>query len=135
MKHMLLIKIKAVDIPFAGDWVQRACIDLGMDKTSAMQVMTCVVEGINNCVEHAYSERDGEVTLSVWEESGEVRVRIVDHGQPIPLREIPDDVLDFQDPHAESGRGLAIMRAWMDEVTITHSESTNTLFMAKRLQS
>jgi anti-sigma regulatory factor (Ser/Thr protein kinase) len=133
MKKMMLVQLEAADIPRAGDWIERVCISFGLDDTEAFKVKTCVVEAINNCIEHAYEGQVGNVTLSVWEEDKQIKIQIVDEGRVPKTIERDASADQLPDPYSESGRGLAIIRAWMDDLSMTRNGSSNILCMSKRI--
>ena len=134
MKKMMLVKLEAADIPRAGDWIERACISFGLDQTEAFKVKTCVVEAINNSIEHAYEGQAGNVTMSAWEENQQVKIEIIDEGREPEIREPCSNSDELPDPYSERGRGLAIIRAWMDDLSMTRTGSSNVLCMSKRIQ-
>jgi serine/threonine-protein kinase RsbW len=134
MKKMMLVKLEAADIPRAGDWIERACISFGLDQTEAFKVKTCVVEAINNSIEHAYEGQVGNVTMSAWEENQQVKIEIIDEGREPEIREPCSNSDELPDPYSERGRGLAIIRAWMDDLSMTRTGSSNVLCMSKRIQ-
>ena len=134
MKKMMLVKLEAADIPRAGDWIERACISFGLDQTEAFKVKTCGVEAINNSIEHAYEGQVGNVTMSAWEENQQVKIEIIDEGREPEIREPCSNSDELPDPYSERGRGLAIIRAWMDDLSMTRTGSSNVLCMSKRIQ-
>lgn len=134
MKQIILIQLDPADIPRAGDWIERTCVGLGLDKTEAFKVKTCVVEAINNCIEHAYEGQEGTVKMTVWDEDQQIKIQIIDEGKAPETREEPCNELQLPEPCAERGRGLAIMRAWMDDLSMTRDGTSNVLSMSKRIQ-
>lgn len=133
MKQMMLVQLDSGDIPEAGDWVEKTCQQAGMDKIGAFQVKTCVVEAMNNCIKHSYEGSQGNVSLCVWQQDGHIHVQISDEGKPLDLSTLPPQGSDAPDPSSEGGRGLMIMRAWMDTLAITREQNTNVLHLSKRI--
>lgn len=133
MKQILLVKLDAADIPRAGEWIEQACIKFGLNKTAAFEVKTCVVEAINNCIEHAYEGQAGNVTISAWEQDDRICIQVEDEGRMPESKDLPSDHAELPDPFSERGRGLAIMRAWMDELSVVREGSSNILRMSKRI--
>jgi len=134
MKEMMLVQLEAADIPRAGDWIEQACISFGLNNSEALKVKTCVVEAINNCVEHAYEGQAGNVTMRVWEEDEQIQIQIVDDGQAPEITNPDPNSGELPDPISDRGRGMAIMRAWMDDLSMTRTGSSNVLCMSKRIQ-
>ena len=67
----------------AGDWVMAHCLEAGLGDTTAFRVMTCVVEAVNNCVEHAYRDTPGEIGIRLFRNSRWLVVQIQDRGAPV----------------------------------------------------
>lgn len=79
------------------------------------QVVSAVGEAFNNTVLHAYRGRpEGRVTIEVELLHEAVEIRIIDEGVAFDLSAVPTPELDEL---PESGMGLFIMRAFMDDVS------------------
>lgn len=97
-------------------------------------VEVSVVEAVNNAVLHAYRGEPGhavEVTLSLHPD----RVECVISDTGAPMKGLKEDEPD-EDPVdrrnlAEGGRGLAIIRAAMDEVVYGSQGGRNVMKMTK----
>ena len=82
-------------------------------------LLTCVQEASKNAVR--FADTPCGVNISVAVDTGEVVVTVRDHGvglDPELLSELPPD------PFSESGRGLFLLRALMDEVEFRIEEGT-----------
>jgi serine/threonine-protein kinase RsbW len=84
----------------------------GIDFTE--QVVSAVGEAFNNTVLHAYQGgTDGRVIIELEIGSNALLIRIIDSGASFDLGAVPDTELEGV---RESGMGVFIMRAFMDEV-------------------
>ncbi len=98
------------------------------DLTNAM--LSAVGEAFNNVVEHANAGLDGgsaKLTISYDPES--LTVELTDDGEGFDIDAVPDPDLDAL---PESGMGVFIIRAFVDEV-IYERGPPNVLKMKKRL--
>ncbi len=86
-------------------------------------------EAFNNAVIHAYNVTQGDVSLTVSFDSSRVVVELADSGEAFDLEAVPGLIGD--DPQ-ESGKGLFIIRNFVDELTYV-AGPPNRLRMTKRL--
>ncbi len=105
-----------------------ALSDLG--ETERYQVETCMVEGINNVIQHAYGGEGGhDLSISYRLADRLLQVKISDSGsamQKAPSAELPSS-------ESEKGRGQFIMRSWMDSVDYHSDHYGNTLVLTRSL--
>lgn len=119
MNYLELLLIGAA--PEAGEeasrWVEGSCQRLGLAGQAVEELTACVVEAVNNSIEHAYRAVPGEITLTLAAEQGSVRVVIADRGAGPG-----SDVVDIPGCEDERGRGRWIMAQWCDSVAYERSE-------------
>lgn len=103
-------------------------------------LQTCVVEAVNNVIEHAYRGEPGHsLTVSVGiGDDGMAEIVLEDHGQPLPAAllagappAMPDFDADDLDSIPEGGFGLALIWTLVDEVRYESRDGTNVLRMFK----
>lgn len=114
----------------AGDWVKTHCRHAGLAQTPTFQVMTCVVEAVNNCVEHAYQSTPGEICIRLFHNARWLVVQVRDRGASAehkPTQAEPD-------PLQIDGRGWYIMKRWMDVAHYRRRRALNIVTLAKRLE-
>jgi serine/threonine-protein kinase RsbW len=110
--------------------VRQAAREAGLSDAGAIDLELAVVEAANNIVLHSYAGRAGEIEMTSWVNRG-VGVELRDDGIPIPpelLVAAPQAAID-----AEHGRGLAIIRACVDQFEYASVLGVNrlTLFKAR----
>lgn len=94
---------------------------LGPDQVQALQIATG--EAATNAVEHAYGMRGGEIRLHTFNRDDHFLVEIEDHGR-------------WREPEERgAGRGLAVMRAFADEVDIQRHDQGTTVRLAVKKHS
>ena len=106
---------------------------LGFDDDEVMQISMAVREGAVNAVLHgnAYSP-DKKVTLAFEQTSENLIITIRDQGRGMDLSRIPNPLAP-ENLLKTSGRGIFLMRSFMDVVEIRPSESGTELKLIKRV--
>ncbi len=94
--------------------ISSVCRNAGVRPPDIDDLNTAVSEACNNVVTHA--NRDDTFTVTLHLTANRARVLVTNTATSVG--EDVYDVRDPVDPMAESGRGLAIMRAVMDEAHI-----------------
>lgn len=116
-----------------------ACAELGVAEGDATAVEICLVEAVNNAIEHAYGGRPGSrVEVAVELVGDELSIEIRDTGLALPrglLDEAQSVEHPLHDPDAlpERGMGLAILKEAMDEVSYASAGGVNTLTLCRRV--
>lgn len=127
------------------DMLMNVLCSLGsLTNEECYQVRLCVVEAVNNAIQHAYNNEPGhsiEVDYAV--DSEKMIIAVSDTGQCMPKEMLKIkaglfDKLDDEEPDQfnipENGRGLALMQEMMDQVTYSSKERKNTLTLIKKLE-
>ncbi|MCC6586931.1 MAG: ATP-binding protein [Bryobacterales bacterium] len=120
----------------AEDIVVRAARSVGFDDDEQHQVGIAVRESMVNAVAHGnrYSARK-KVRLQVSGGATGIVVEIDDEGKGFDLDEVPDP-REGDNILRQSGRGLLMIRAFMDELEIKRREPQGThVRMAKFLRA
>jgi PAS domain S-box-containing protein len=90
------------------------------DRESEEIILACN-EAVANAIEHAYGPGDGSVEMEAGLSEGEVRIVVRDHGR-------------WREPRGDNrGRGLGLMKAFMDSVSVVTQEGTEVR-MVRRLE-
>lgn len=111
----------------AARWVEGACQRFGIHGQTVEELTACVVEAVNNSIEHAYPTVPGEVTLTLSCEGGRVRVIVADRGAGAP-----SDVVSRPDAGAPRGRGRWIMSQWCDSVSYERGPTSFRAILTKQ---
>lgn len=112
------------------------------DTETVQQLELAVVEGMNNVVEHAYTERAGNwVNIEVAIFSGALEVVISDQGRSMDpaLLDREQTALDFDENYIstlpEGGMGLALIQMTMDDVRYESAGGINRLIMTRQIRA
>ncbi len=100
-----------------GRWLE----SLGASRVESNDIQVACHEACSNAMEHAYRFREATIDVDGEFDGEEVRVTVTDHGA---WREKRD---------SDRGRGLDLIRALMDEVEVTPSNSGTSVRISKRL--
>lgn len=102
-------------------WLSRA----GLDPEQTMDVLIAVGEAVANSIGHGHRERlEGTVGLRATAVADRLHLTVVDTGSWKPPQ---------SDPNSHRGRGIMLMRALMQDVTIEPSETGTTIHMYTRI--
>ena len=107
----------------------------GLDEDTRGGVSMAVREGMINAVLHGNAYDPGKRVNLTFEQNGqELVITITDEGKGF----VPDEVTDPLAPEnllKQSGRGIFLMRAFMDEVRFRKLDPGTEITLIKRLQS
>jgi serine/threonine-protein kinase RsbW len=93
---------------------------------------TALAEVVANVVEHAGAHGHVQLTVELGAGPGDLTADLYDDGPPVDVD--PDDAT-FPDPLAERGRGLALARAAVDEVSYALEAGGNHWSITRRRQA
>jgi serine/threonine-protein kinase RsbW len=106
----------------------------GFDEDVRSGISMAVREGMINAVLHGNAyDANKQVHVTFEQTEQELVVTIVDQGKGFVPDEIPDPLAP-ENLLKESGRGIFLMRAFMDEVRFRKLNSGTEITMIKRLQ-
>jgi anti-sigma regulatory factor (Ser/Thr protein kinase) len=97
----------------------------GLDAEQRHAFTFAVNEAASNAIEHGAPSPEGTIRLWSNEEDGELAFYVEDHGSFSPAAE---DVSD-------RGRGLALIAAMIDQVTLTSRDGRTVVRLCKRLSA
>jgi serine/threonine-protein kinase RsbW len=114
--------------------VLEAARRIGFDQDTLHEIGVAVRETLVNAVAHGNRyNKNKTVRLSIGEEGGCLTLEIADQGSGFDSEAVPDP-LGEANILRQSGRGLLMIRAYMDEVSIEPCQPKGTLVrMVKRL--
>lgn len=105
-------------------------VRFGWSESDRFAVQLGLEEGLMNAIKHGNrGDSKKSVTLLVELESDEIFIRIVDEGTGFAAGQVPDPT-HKANRRRDSGRGVALIRGFMDSVQ--YNEPGNQLEMRKR---
>ena len=106
----------------------------GFDPGTADPLALAVEEAATNVIEHAYrGAADREVEIRVEDRGPEFKVEVVDSGDTVDPRAVPDvDLRRYVSERRTGGLGMHLMEKIMDSVTFRRSAGRNVCRLVKR---
>jgi serine/threonine-protein kinase RsbW len=106
--------------------VLHAASDIGFGEDDLHQLGMAVRESMVNAVVHGnrYNARK-KVHVSITQAEDRLTILIADEGEGFDLTEIPDPLAE-ENLLRQSGRGLLLMRAFVDEFQVRRGEAIGT---------
>lgn len=102
-------------------WLTRA----GVDADQTLNVLVAAGEALANAIEHGHRDHpDGTVRMRATARADQLHVTVVDTGSWKPPHPVPA---------SHRGRGIALMRALMHDVTIEPGASGTTIHMHTKI--
>lgn len=131
----LQLPAHARHLALAAGFVRAAARLAGFDEDGTEAIEIAAMEAVENVIDHARVGRDERVTVSVFRDVDDFVLEVRDQGVPWPSRVLNGEVGREMPPiESERGRGLAMMRALMDDVApLSLPDGTKVLRMVKRL--
>jgi serine/threonine-protein kinase RsbW len=111
------------------------------DAEGAIELELCLIEAVNNAIEHAYRNKAGHrVRVYIATEQDEIVVAVLDNGTPMPSGALDaPTVVPEPDPLRpetlpERGMGLRLLKLVMDEVHYETGGGVNRLVMRRQVR-
>jgi serine/threonine-protein kinase RsbW len=123
------------ELPAVDSAVERIASEMGFEAGARADLGICVTEAAGNAIVHAHHEQAAlpvEIRFERFPDLLKVAVR--DHGAGFDPDAVPDPTLP-ENLMKVSGRGLHLIRALMDEVTVSRLPDGMQVVMVKRLAS
>jgi serine/threonine-protein kinase RsbW len=119
----------------AEEMADRIAAQAGMDEDTRSGVSMAVREAMINAILHGNAYDPAKrVNLTLEQNGKEMVVTITDEGKGFVPEEVPDPLAP-ENLLKESGRGIFLMRAFMDEVRFRKLNPGTEIILIKRLQS
>lgn len=131
MKFSLALPREPLSVPVIRRVLGDALRGLGMSEDCITDLLVATSEACSNVIQHAHTPLEFEVDALVRGER--CLLTIADRGRGLP-REAPPGPAEPQDELPESGRGITLMRALVDEVTFdTRPGGGTAVYLRKKL--
>jgi serine/threonine-protein kinase RsbW len=112
-----------------GEWIKAHCTRIGMPESDSYQVITCLVEAVNNAVAYGLANHSGEIVIKLHTGVACLVLQIRDNGpsaEQALLATAPD-------PDSIGGRGWFIINQWMDVARYRRINHYNIVTLARHL--
>ncbi len=126
----IVINSRLECVSTACTWLARLFALSDLSETARYQVETCMVEGINNAILHAYGGEGGhDISISYKLADDLLKLKIFDSGCAMQK----EQTVDLPASESEKGRGWFIIQSWMDSVDYHSDSAGNILIMERHL--
>ena len=116
-----LLASNLASVDSAEAMVVESAAAMGFEEDAQMDLGLAIREAMVNAVAHGNSySPDKQVRLILEAHGGAIRVTIIDQGQGFDLNQVPDPT-QGENLLRESGRGLLLMQAFVDEFSVKRS--------------
>ncbi len=123
-------------VSLAEEMCTRIAAAAGFDDDDCFKIGMSVREGVINAYNYGSQKQPGKKIFLTFEITPEkLIVRVQDQGKGFRLEDVPDPLAD-ENLLKSSGRGIFLMRSFMDEFDVQRVESGGAIIvMAKRLRT
>ena len=137
-KIKFVIESDLDNVSLVGMSVRKLCYLTPFSEDQSFQIELCAVEAINNSIIHAYNGaliHEVEIFLSINEEY--ILLEVDDKGKTLDNEVLKkadfaqSAAVEVPETISESGRGLALIKEFMDKVSYRSDEERNRLVMIK----
>ena len=133
--EILRIPSSLDELPTVDLAVERIAGEMGFEESARADLGICVTEAASNAIVHGHHSQVAltvEIRFERFKDRLKVEVR--DHGSGFDPHGVPDPTLP-ENLLKISGRGLHLIRALMDEVTVSRLSDGMQVVMIKKLAS
>ncbi len=133
-KHVLEMSIRSSydDLEKVTRFIAHAARSAQIPGETEEDVMISVIEAVNNAIEHGNREDEKkQVHIRVETTSENITICVRDEGEGFDLDLVPDP-RSGKKLLSSSGRGILIMKAFMDQVVFCIEKQGTVLEMSKR---
>lgn len=110
------------------------CAEKAFEKSLIMNLVTSLIEAVGNAIVHGNgSDSRKYVTIAVHMAGKTMTIEVHDEGQGFDMEALPDPLAP-ENLLNLSGRGLFLIRSFMDHVTSRHDASGCSLSMSKTFE-
>jgi serine/threonine-protein kinase RsbW len=111
--------------------LERRLREAGVEESALADMNLAFVEAANNVVVHGGRGEALKMRVRLRIAADSVELELIDTGAPIPAEVLAADEPD--DPFAESGRGLALIRACVDDMSYSSAAGVNRMRLVRAL--
>lgn len=123
----LLLQSQLQEIARAEEVILDAAARHGFDESECFAIRLSLEEALTNAIKHGNRfDRDKTVVLAYCIDDEQLRVSITDEGGGFVPADVPDPTLD-ENLERPSGRGIMLMRAFMNRVEFSADGQTVTM--------
>ncbi|MAE60967.1 MAG: anti-sigma regulatory factor [Planctomycetaceae bacterium] len=128
----LVLASRLEDVPRAEQAVMDAVSRHGFDQSSCFAIKLAVEEALINAIKHGNGgDESREIVVEINVSDKQACVGVTDEGVGFVPNGVPDPTLD-ENLEKPNGRGIMLMRAYMNEVTFNEAGNCVTMIKQRR---
>jgi len=131
VKFCLMFRCETLSVPVMRRVLGDTLRGLGVDEESVYDLLLAATEACTNVLQHSGREVRGYAVVTSLGAVG-CQVEVADEGVGATFRERPQPPVTSIAQLPESGRGLAVMRACVDNVTLDSSPDRGTVVTLRK---
>ena len=134
-KHLeVTLETHVESVSIAEEMCLRVAEAAGFDQEECYRIGMSVREGVINAFHYGNQERpEKKIHLAVELTENKMIIHVVDEGEGFNLRDVPDPLAE-ENLLSTSGRGIFLMRAFMDEFDVVPGRTGGAeIIMSKKL--
>jgi serine/threonine-protein kinase RsbW len=134
VKFCLMFGCEALSVPVMRHVLGDTLCRLGVHEESVYDIVLAATEACTNVLRHAGRQAGGYAVVTSLGDGGcQVEVADEGSGEPVASPPVPDEQQLLPVAQlAESGRGLAVMRAFVDNVTLDSRPGQGTVVTMRK---
>lgn len=106
-------------------------VDTGLEKLAVSNVVTAVIEAVGNAIVHGnHSDKNKKVDIALKIHDNTLRLEVQDQGHGVNINELPDPLAP-ENLLKPCGRGIFLIKAFMDSIACNHDGNGSTFIMEK----
>ena len=130
MERKLTLENRLEEVNRAEETILQAIAEHGFSESDSFAIKLALEEALANAIKHGNSgDPDKHVIVEFSIEDDRFQISISDEGGGFDPEDVPDPTLD-ENLTKPYGRGVMLMRTYMDEVS--YNEAGNCVTMSKR---
>jgi serine/threonine-protein kinase RsbW len=113
--------------------VERIACAMGFSENACADIGICATEAITNAIVHAHGQNPKLIVeVKIERYADHIQIAVRDHGGGFEIKTVPDPTLP-ENLMKDSGRGLHLIRALMDNVLVERHADGMMIIMIKYL--
>ena len=117
IEQRLVLSSRLEELHRAAESLLKAINGFGYDETERFAIHLALEEAVTNAIKHGnHNDPAKQITIEYCVGADQVQIKVCDEGPGFSLQSVPDPTLD-ENLEKPNGRGIMLMRAYMNEVT------------------
>lgn len=127
----LVVPNRFSELRCVSEWVRRFALEQRLEREFAYGIELSVNEALTNIMSYAYrDDAEHAIAVELCAQPDRIRIEVEDDGVPFNPLELPvEELPQHLENSRPAGRGIPLMRSFMDELHYARRDSRNVLTM------